>query len=340
MDTLSNIKKWIKEHAPIVLTQLGVPASNEEIATVESVIGLELPVEFRNLLQIHNGELGGFGNLLGDGNTLLSCEDILERYNFERENCQISHTDLMQKQEWKDLAVEELISVKGSVHPHESHEKWIPFTSMNGDVIRYIDLDPAPNGSPGQIIEVDYLCQSWCVIAASFKALLEQYLSDLNNGEYRVKDNGYITKKEQDNEYSDVGVPSWLQEIDDSREFDYRYNDEDWHLDLRYDRQMKELLENIYPMNLEIFGWQNYIPSKIDNDYYVISWSGTPLGLYIAFAHESVFREIAIKIKKKSKKLNSVRLKVTLLKRDEPADRKSHPRMRCWLEVTEVAIVE
>jgi len=341
VNTLDKIKQWIKIHSPAVLEQLEDPASNKDIQIVESAIGIKLPGEFKTLLQTHNGEQGSFETLLGDGNALLSCAGILEAYNLERKHCEISHTDLLQKQEWKELALEDLISVSGAVHPHESHEKWIPITSMNGDVLRYIDYDPAPSGDQGQIIEVDFQSGSWKVIAPSFEALLEQYFQDLTNGQYTVDEHGDITKIDQNTEnLNSSEVPSWLQAVDDTREFHYAYNDEDWHLDLRNDPVVRAFLEKTYPMELEIFAWQDYQLSKIDSDYYDITWTGTPAGMFIAFAHASIFGEIASKIKKRSQQFTSIRLKVSLLKHDDPADKKAHPKLRCWLEVTDAVLVE
>lgn len=340
MDTLANIKKWINVHSSCVLDQLEGPANNEEIKMVESVSGVKLPVEFKKLLQNHNGEQGSFLSLLGDGNELLSCAGILERYAYERDHCEISHNDQLQIQEWKELAIEEVISVKGPVFPHESHSKWVPITSMNGDTLRYIDYDPAPSGVIGQVIEVDQQQRIWEVIAPSFRVLLEQYLNDLENDHYYVNDHGHITKKDQYiEEIESWGIPAWLNEFSNKREMTYEFNDDDWHLDLRNFPQTRVFLNKTYPMELELRAWQNYLPSQIDNDYYDISWTEIPGGLYIAFAHKSIFNEIVPKIKTRSLNMDGIPLKITLTKHDEPTNKKAHPNWRCWLEATEVILL-
>jgi cell wall assembly regulator SMI1 len=51
---------------------------------------------------------------------------------------------------------------------------------MNGDVHWFLDLDPAPGGTPGQVVRVDVECSSWDVLAPSWTQLLVRYAEDLH----------------------------------------------------------------------------------------------------------------------------------------------------------------
>lgn len=338
MSNLDKIKLWMEVNAPSVLSHLNGPASDAEIDNLEVQLGVSLPNDYREFLTFHNGESGDT-TFFGDGNELLSCEYISEQYMNEREQCEISYDDFVQHSEWKRLVLEELINIKGPVKPHHSHSSWIPITNMNGDVTRYIDLDPAISGISGQIIEVDWP-SSWEVLASSFSEYLGKYHSELIAGRYEVDECGDITTKE---EYLDEdqlwGVPDWLIGISDSNVLPLEYNDTDWHLDLRNFSVVRELLDSTFPKEIELNEWQDFEPSKIDSEYFEITWIDEKGGLFIAFAHASVFSGIALKIEKKSKRMSRVRLRVILEKHDVLTDRKSHPSWRCWLEGTKVELL-
>jgi hypothetical protein len=58
----------------------------------------------------------------------------------------------------------------------------VPIGSFNGDVFRYVDMDPAPGGTVGQVIEVDPEAVSWRVLAPSFGDLLARFADALEAG--------------------------------------------------------------------------------------------------------------------------------------------------------------
>lgn len=116
------------------------------------------------------------------------------------------------------------------------------------------------------------------------------------------------------------------------------YNDEDWHLDILKFPIEEKFLESEFPKEIEIIEWIDTKPSKIDRDYYDISWVIEPEnkdrpGLFIAFMQKDKFKEAFKKIGKAPEKLCSMKVKLAILKHDLPTDRKSHPEWQCWLEV-------
>lgn len=210
-NSVEKIKGWLKGHSKQTLSHLNDPASENEIAKVEAEIGLSLPDTFKEFLRAHNGEDGEtWLALLGDGNQLLSCHALVEQYKLDQQiGAALYDPEMHTEAFWKDRAESHVIFIKGSVRPLMLHPKWIPITCMNGDVFRYIDFDPAPGGTPGQIIEVDPEGCSYQVLASSFGELLELHLSRLLGGEYEVDDEGYIESKKENE--MDWGVPEWLK---------------------------------------------------------------------------------------------------------------------------------
>lgn len=109
-----------------------------------------------------------------------------------------------------------------------------------------------------------------------------------------------------------------------------------WHLDLGHE---KKFLNSRFPKQICIFEWQDYEVSKIDSNYYEITWiksSSNDQGMYICFVKKDNFEPIAKQIKYLSKKFKKIELNFKLIKHDEPEDKKSHPAWQCWLEATDV----
>jgi len=337
METLEAIKLWFSENAPKVLEEHTKPASESDIKLVEEETGIKLPEDFVNFLRTQNGA-NGVSPLFGDGHELLTCQQIIAVYKYGLKNHKISTDDLLQYQEWKELASENLISINGPVKPHESHTNWLPISDQNGDILRYLDFDPAKGGTLGQVIEVDWECFRWQVLAPSFKAFLSKYYDELINGHYEVDEFGGVAKKVEYYADTDLwGVPDWLLTTSEDLEYVSEFNESDWHLDLRLLPMVDKLLSSEFPVDLIVNEWQDCEPSKIDSNFYELTWKND--GLFIAFCTLEGFAEIATKIKAKSKKMNRVRLSFTLLKHNDPSNKKSHPKWKCWLEATNVKLI-
>ncbi|MDD5275667.1 MAG: SMI1/KNR4 family protein [Methylovulum sp.] len=210
-NNVERIKGWLEKNSKQTLSHLNGPAPENEIVKVEAEIGLSLPDTFKEFLRTHDGEDGKtWLALFGDGNQLLPCHAIVEQYTLDQQiGTGLYDPEMHIVAFWKDRVESKVIFIKGPVKPLMLHPKWIPITCMNGDVFRYIDLDPAPGGISGQIIEVDPEGCSYQVLASSFGELMELYFAQLLSGGYDVDDEGYIeTKKENEMNW---GVPEWLK---------------------------------------------------------------------------------------------------------------------------------
>ena len=209
-DTLTEIKDWLTIHSPQTLAHLNGPASHAQIDEVEAQIGMSLPPAFKEFLTRHDGEDGEtWLALFGDGNQLLSCQAIVDQYTLDQElGLRFYNPEMGTIAFWKDRVARNVIRIKGTVKPLVLHPKWIPLTCMNGNVFRYIDFDPAPGGTPGQIIEVDPECCSYQVLASSFDELLDHYLAQLLRGEFVVDNEEYVESREESS--MEWGVPEWL----------------------------------------------------------------------------------------------------------------------------------
>ena len=129
-----------------------------------------------------------------------------------------------------------------------------------------------------------------------------------------------------------------------SKEQPESFNENDWHLDIRKYSVERKFLASQFPKEIQIVRWINTKPSKIDREYYDISWTmesetkGRP-GLFIAFMHKDKFKVAFKNIGKAPEELCDMRVNIVIAKHDIPADRKSHPKWGCWLEVTDAKFI-
>jgi len=210
-ESLETIVSWMQMNAPKILKGLNPPATQAEIECVELGVGMKLPESFKEFLSIHNGEAWSVDSLLGDGNRLLSCKEIVEQYRLGEEiGASVDDPEFSTIAFWKDRISSKVIFVKGAVKPILLHSKWIPITCMNGDILRYIDFDPAPTGVSGQVIEVDAEGCTYEVLANSFDEFLADYAKQLLAGyfEFSEEYEDVISKTRKDP--TRWGMPAWL----------------------------------------------------------------------------------------------------------------------------------
>lgn len=135
-----------------------------------------------------------------------------------------------------------------------------------------------------------------------------------------------------------------LHELLPSKKQTESFCEKNWHLDILLEKQEKKLLSSDFPVELEISEWIDNRKSKIDHDYYDISWltpgkGGERGGLFIAFMHKDLFKECFRSIGKEPEKYCRRKVNIKLVKHENESDRKSHPEWGCWLEVTEASFI-
>ncbi len=174
------LETWARAHAPVMLDELRGPADPQAVSRLEGAMGVALPGDLRAHLLVHDGEEGAtYAAVWFDGGELLGAERILEEWRRGME-----YVEEPDREEISELRAEGLIRVDGPVKPVAFRPGWIPFMSLNGEVVWYVDLDPDQGGKPGQVIRVDLECASWAVVAPSFRACLDEYVTGLEQGSF------------------------------------------------------------------------------------------------------------------------------------------------------------
>lgn len=173
-------------HAPAVLETLSGPASAKSVAALEKELGQPVPEDLRRAWAVHDGQ-----------------DDELEEHMLfvdfpfygvaaaraaRKDGLDVAKLLGADKEQddyvaWHALVDDGIGSIDGPVKARSYSAAWLPIGAFNGDVFQYLDLDPAPGGTVGQVIEVDPESVSWRVLAPSFGDLLARFADALDADE-------------------------------------------------------------------------------------------------------------------------------------------------------------
>lgn len=147
------------------------PLDDVTLNEIESETGLKLPVEFKNLYKLHNGQ-DDIGVSLFDFFNLNSAKDILKNWDaFKTLELQCDQDGIKAEPE-------------AGIKDKWCNSKWIPFASTADGHDLCIDYDPAESGNVGQIITFWYNEGERNLIAESFDEFIISYLKNLEEGIY------------------------------------------------------------------------------------------------------------------------------------------------------------
>ncbi|MET7750776.1 SMI1/KNR4 family protein [Micromonospora sp. NPDC005367] len=176
------IEDGLSRVLPASLRHLAAPAEVQEIDAVEAALAQPLPPDLRASLRVHNGTTWPHA---GSGQPspvpldwFYDTSQIIEATRMWRDNHN-PEPEWDDPQVWAYLVDEELMRLNGPVRPVVGTAGTVVVGDMNGDVHWLLDFDPAPGGTPGQVVRVDIECSSWDVLAPSWAQLLHRYAEDL-----------------------------------------------------------------------------------------------------------------------------------------------------------------
>lgn len=132
LDIWNRIHSWLENNAPAILNDLQSGATEEEIKTAESFLGVEFPQDVRDYFQIHNGQ---FGNKpFVEPWEFLSLNAIIEEWKIWK--------DILDAGDFDDARSEPDLGIRADWWT----PKWIPLTYDGSGNHHCLDLDPASSG--------------------------------------------------------------------------------------------------------------------------------------------------------------------------------------------------
>jgi cell wall assembly regulator SMI1 len=162
------IEAWLRLQAPPLYAALASGASPEALRRAEARLQVRLPDAVRASYALHDGS--GFGSLFPF--PLLSLQRVVQEWNNWR--------DLLQRGTFADAES----TPQGPIQTDWWNLRWIPFTHDGGGNHQCLDLDPAPGGQTGQVINFDHEVGATEVLAPSFRAFLAEFADELEAGCY------------------------------------------------------------------------------------------------------------------------------------------------------------
>jgi cell wall assembly regulator SMI1 len=166
-------------------SRFGLPATEQEIAQAEQEIGVALPDELSASLLIHNGDAfndAGPGTVESGGPfrhvEFLPLAAMINEWRTWKE--QISQSGL-------DPCADE------QVRSEWWNERWIPITVIGGSTSHHcVDLAPAKQGTPGQVIQIADDDEQRVFVARSLKTFLLKLAAEIEAGTYSNVDGALV----------------------------------------------------------------------------------------------------------------------------------------------------
>ncbi len=180
MDALD---RWLKTHAPDLRRSFADPIREDALREAEQRIGRSLPPDYVAFLRRHDGQ-----RLVQDsGDGAGSLAPIFQAFTLLSMSYAEAEWEAMRSWDANALPIESV----GPVRPLHIHDAWFPITVVLGTSQHHcLDLDPAPEGSVGQVIVVSRDDGLRRVVAPSFGAFVERLGTSLDRSVVGVTEAG------------------------------------------------------------------------------------------------------------------------------------------------------
>jgi cell wall assembly regulator SMI1 len=180
-DLWDRFEAMLGAHAPDLLASLRPPANEAQIAATEAKLGVTFPAEVRCAYLRHDGSTHQDGTQQGWFFTSSNWWACLEEMEVNWEMKVDVSNDARKYPDSSLFPIPDVTWDDLKIAPVWWSEKWIPIGhSMTGPSI-YIDLDPAPKGTIGQLIN-DGGMQDAELISNSLDHYLESLIKRVESG--------------------------------------------------------------------------------------------------------------------------------------------------------------
>ena len=161
---------FLTANLPETAARLRPPAPAQALAELEAQRGIELPTDVRELYGLHDGELDEEDSLV-DGAFF---------------GLYFLPLDRMSVTGGTEEMPDSTSYPPGAVRAYDTHRRWFPLGHDGGGNFIGFDLDPAENGTVGQIINFGRDETDKFVMAPSLREFLALVLGEIGRGNYRL----------------------------------------------------------------------------------------------------------------------------------------------------------
>lgn len=164
------LEHWLSANWPDGLADLNPPATDEEIADLQTQLGVTLPPDVIEFLKVHNGQGNRAGGLL-DNSEFLSTHAIVDQWKVWK--------GLLDSGDFNGITS----NPEKGIRSDWWNPKWIPITHNGGGDHYCIDLAPADGGVVGQVITMWHDMPEREIQARSMSVWFEKYVSAVLDGQ-------------------------------------------------------------------------------------------------------------------------------------------------------------
>jgi len=165
--TWKRIEDVLLAHAADAAKTLAEPATAEQISELERVLGYSLPESLTASLRIHNGQ-----------------NDALRLHSFSKEGMFLSTREIAET--WSMLTQE-----NGTAATNWWSPRWIPVVQADGSAL-CINMEFGGPGGEGEVIGFVHDSSYEAGVAPSFEKWLETLAGQLESGDFKVDEYGYL----------------------------------------------------------------------------------------------------------------------------------------------------
>lgn len=175
---LHRIAQWVRRNSPEGAPMFCGPASEQDIASAEQLLGMALPDSVRSLYTLANGQPDDAARLL-DAFALMPLTEVVDAAAFLNDFFPGGVNE-----EHPACAMD----TDAGIQPMWWNPRWIPvMTNGSGDYY-CVDLAPAGGGTPGQLIGYFHDETFRRRIAVGLEILLAEIADGLESGSYSLDD--------------------------------------------------------------------------------------------------------------------------------------------------------
>jgi cell wall assembly regulator SMI1 len=180
---VERLGKWLEVNLPELKADLAPGCSQASLAEFESLVGRTFPESLLDLYKTHDGQAGDVNTGPFYGLTFLSVAQARTHWESWKQI-----VDEYSPEEMKEASAFSKSARPGAVKEVYANKYWIPFAHDYGGNYLGIDLDPAPHGTPGQVINFGRDEDERFVVASSMATFIEWLVCQLESGNALIQE--------------------------------------------------------------------------------------------------------------------------------------------------------
>lgn len=185
MQSLNELETWLRNHLPEVAADLKPGATDIELQSFSSAIGLKLPHDFLQLYAWHNGQEMRVNTGPWYGLKFLPLDRIQRECEMWKQVLGESSSESL-----SNLAKRMKSTPRGFIKRQYANTHWIPFAyDWSGNYLG-VDLSPDKKGTYGQVINFGRDEERKIAVSPNICTFVSWMLSELNAGNFNIKEEG------------------------------------------------------------------------------------------------------------------------------------------------------